>query len=118
MPSMEILKSISGIKLPCSFPEVHEGLCSGFVFDHTAGLVALRTENYCIQLYSLFDDREISEVQVCERNHQPGDHVTVVVTIVAFSLDGSMMSTAEVKFPEEDIGGLVCLKFWALWVPE
>ncbi|KAL9362586.1 hypothetical protein Peur_045371 [Populus x canadensis] len=114
MPSMEILKSISGIKLPCSFPEMCNGLQSGIAFDCNAGLVALRTENYCIQLYSLFDDRGISEVVVCERNHQPGDEITVVVTLAVLSLDGSMMSTAEVKLPEEGLGGLVCLKFWAL----
>jgi NET1-associated nuclear protein 1 (U3 small nucleolar RNA-associated protein 17) len=36
------------------------------------------------------------------------------VTLVAISQDGSMMSTVEVKQPEEGIGGLVCLKFWAL----
>ncbi|KAJ6331200.1 hypothetical protein OIU76_009722 [Salix suchowensis] len=114
MPSMEILKSISGIKLPCSFPEMCNGLQSGIAFDCNAGLVALRTENYCIQLYSLFDDRGVSEVVICERNHQPGDEVTVVVTLAVLSLDGSMMSTAELKLPEEGLGGLVCLKFWAL----
>ncbi|KAF8391223.1 hypothetical protein HHK36_023525 [Tetracentron sinense] len=113
MSSMEILKSIAGIKLPFSFPEIYEGLCSGFVFDHTAGLVAIRTENYCIQFYSLLDNCEVSEVQVCERNHQPDDDVTVVVTLMALSIDGSKMSTAEVKLSEEGIGGLVCLKFWA-----
>ncbi|XP_059662290.1 uncharacterized protein LOC132308272 isoform X2 [Cornus florida] len=113
MPSMEILKSISGIKLPCSVPEIFIGSSSGLVFDQTAGLAAIRTENYRIQFYSLFDDREISEVQVCERNHQPGDDVTVIVTLVALSLDGSMMSTVETKLPEEGIGGLVTLKFWA-----
>ncbi|KAM5553832.1 hypothetical protein ABKV19_025854 [Rosa sericea] len=113
MPSMEITKSISGIKLPFSSPDVYEGICSTFAFDDTAGLVALRTENYRIQFYSLFDDREISEVQVCERNHQPGDEVSVIVTLVSLSGDGSMMSTVEVNLPEDGIGGLVCLKFWA-----
>ena len=49
-------------QLPCSFPEMCNGLQSGIAFDCNAGLVALRTENYCIQLYSLFDDRGISEV--------------------------------------------------------
>ncbi|XP_050373389.1 uncharacterized protein LOC126791037 isoform X2 [Argentina anserina] len=113
MPSMEITKSISGIKLPFSSPEVHEGMCRKFSFDDSAGLVALRTENYRIQFYSLFDDREISEVQVCERNHQPGDEVSVILTLVSLSGDGSMMSTVEVNLPEDGIGGLVCLKFWA-----
>ncbi|WCJ37640.1 Transducin/WD40 repeat-like superfamily protein [Euphorbia peplus] len=114
MPSMGILKSISGIKLPCSFPEICKGICNGVAFDQNNGLVALRTENYCIQFYSLFDDRGISEVQVCERNHQPGDEVTVVVTLVALSLDGSVMLTAEEKLAEEGLGGLVSLKFWTM----
>nr|XP_028952462.1 LOW QUALITY PROTEIN: WD repeat-containing protein 75 [Malus domestica] len=64
MPSMEILKSISGIKLPYSGPEIYDGIAGKFAFDHTDGLVALCTENYRIQFYSLFDDREMSEVQI------------------------------------------------------
>ncbi|XP_058199418.1 uncharacterized protein LOC131314646 isoform X2 [Rhododendron vialii] len=111
MPSMEILKSIAGIKLRCSVPEI-KGSCSGFAFDYTSGLVAVCAENYCIQLYSLFDDREISQVQICERNHQPGDELTVMVTLVALSLDGCVMGTVETRLPEEGIGGLVSLKFW------
>ncbi|KAF3950512.1 hypothetical protein CMV_023745 [Castanea mollissima] len=71
-------------------------------------------KSYGIQFYSLFDDHGMYEVQVCERNHQPGDEISVVVILVAVSQDGSMMSTVEVKLPEEGIGGLVCLKFWAL----
>ncbi|KAF5742893.1 WD repeat-containing protein 75 [Tripterygium wilfordii] len=113
MPLMEIIKSISGIKLPWSSPELYSNVHNKVAFNQNAGLVALPTESYSIQLYSLYDDREISEVQVCERNHQPGDDVTVVVTIVALSPDGSMMSTAEVKLAEEGLGGLVCLKFWS-----
>ncbi|KAL0306149.1 UNVERIFIED_CONTAM: U3 small nucleolar RNA-associated protein 17 [Sesamum radiatum] len=84
MPSMEILRSISGIK-----------------------------------------------VQICERNHQPGDEITVIrvlsvivvlksdtlpvvkVNLVALSPDGSTMSTVETRLPEEGIGSLVSLKFWA-----
>ncbi|KAM7256211.1 hypothetical protein ACFE04_011952 [Oxalis oulophora] len=60
MPSMDILKSISGIKPACPLPENYEGSCSGVAFDYASGLVALRTENYCLQLYSLFNDREVS----------------------------------------------------------
>jgi NET1-associated nuclear protein 1 (U3 small nucleolar RNA-associated protein 17) len=41
---------------------MYNGLRSGIAFDRNAGLVALPTENYCIQLYSLLDDRGISEV--------------------------------------------------------
>ncbi|KAM7495713.1 hypothetical protein LguiB_030322 [Lonicera macranthoides] len=113
MPSMEILKSISGIKLPGSLPDVYKDSWSGSVFDHNAGLVAIRTENYCIQFYSLLDDHEVSEVQICQRNHQPSDEVTVVVTLVALSQDGSVMSTVEKRLSEEGIGGLLSLKFWA-----
>lgn len=112
MPSMEILKSISGIKLPSSIPETLKGSSQDFVFDHTSGLVAVRTENYCIQFYSLFDDREISEVQVCERNHQPSDDVMTILNKVALSYDGCMMGTVETRMSEEGIGGFVTLKFW------
>lgn len=52
------------LQLPFSYPEINEDLSSKFAFDQSAGLVALRTENYCIQFYSLFDDREISEVSM------------------------------------------------------
>ncbi|CAA6671814.1 unnamed protein product [Spirodela intermedia] len=112
MSSMKIVKSISGIKLPFSFPRVYGELFTGFAFDHAAGFVALRTEAFCVQLFSLFYDAEISQVQVCERNYQPVDDITVVLSLLTLSLDGSNMGTVEVKLPEEGIGGLVCLKFW------
>ncbi|KAL6546997.1 hypothetical protein OROMI_022718 [Orobanche minor] len=113
MPTMEILRSISGIKLPSSHMGMYEGVGSNVVFNSTAGLIAVPTDNYRVQLYSLFDDREISEVQICERNHQPGDEITVKVNLVALSSDGSTMSTVESRLPEEGIGSLVSLKFWA-----
>ncbi|KAG2302987.1 hypothetical protein Bca52824_031638 [Brassica carinata] len=112
MPSMEILRTISGIKPPPSLPKMYEGLASTVAFDRSSGVAVLCAENYCVQSYDLLNDRGISEVQVCERNHQPGDEITVVVTAVALSLDGSVMSTTEVKLPEDGIGGLVYLKFW------
>ncbi|KAL2930405.1 WD repeat-containing protein 75 [Bienertia sinuspersici] len=67
------------------------------------------------------------QVQICERNHQPSDDVMsgfrihylcgafclqVVVSLVALSHDGSMMSTVETRLAEDGVGGLVCLKFW------
>lgn len=113
MPSMEIFRSIAGIKLPCSFPEIYKSLYTGFVIHNSSALVALRTEDYCIQFYSLFDNREVSQVQVCERNYQPVDDATVVITLLALSMDASKMGTADVKLPEDGIGGLVSLKFWA-----
>ena len=36
----------------------------------------------------------------------------VVIPSVALSLDGSLMTTAEVRIPEGGIGGFICLKFW------
>ncbi|KAF6134212.1 hypothetical protein GIB67_010011 [Kingdonia uniflora] len=110
--SMEILKSISGIKLPCSLPAINDGLRCGFFFDCAAGLVAIPTEAYSVQFYSLLEDREVSQVQICERNHQAPDDVTIVVTLLALSEDGLKLSTVDTKLSEEGIGGLVCLKFW------
>lgn len=49
---------------PRSYSGIYEGLSNGIAFDQTAGLVALCTENYCIQFYSLYDDRGISEVKI------------------------------------------------------
>ncbi|CAH9079051.1 unnamed protein product [Cuscuta epithymum] len=111
-PSMEIMRSISGIKLPSSVLEIYNGSCHDSVFDSTAGTVAICTENGCIQFFSLLDDREISLVQVCERNHQPGDEIRIIVNMVALSPDGCTISTVETRLPEEGIGGLISLKFW------
>ncbi|KAI5414997.1 uncharacterized protein LOC127135035 [Lathyrus oleraceus] len=113
--SMEVMRSISGIKPPLSSQEICESISSPAAFDRTSGLVAVQTEDYGIQFYSLFGNRGLYEVQVCERNYQPVDEVTVVVTMVELSIDGSMMGTVEVKLPEEGIGGLICLKFWDLY---
>ncbi|KAL0399017.1 UNVERIFIED_CONTAM: U3 small nucleolar RNA-associated protein 17 [Sesamum radiatum] len=81
-----------------SHMEIYEGFGSGVVFNHTSGLLAVPTENYRVQFYNLFDDREISEVKV---------------NLVALSPDGSTMSTVETRLPEEGLGSLVSLKFWA-----
>ncbi|KAM3396488.1 WD repeat-containing protein 75 [Capsicum galapagoense] len=113
MPSMEVLRSIQGIKLRSTVLDMSDGSSEGIVFDSAAGLVAVCSENYCIQFYSLFNDREVSEVQVCERSHQPADEVTVIVDLVALSPEGSIMITVETRFAEEGIGGLVSLKFWS-----
>nr|CAD1841477.1 unnamed protein product [Ananas comosus var. bracteatus] len=112
MPTMEITKSIAGIKLPFSFPDVYDGLHKEFAYDQSNGLIALRTEDYCVQFFSLFDNSEVSQVQVCERNFQPVDDPTVCVALVALSSDGFLMCTVDVKLPEERLGSLVSLKFW------
>ncbi|CAL0325563.1 unnamed protein product [Lupinus luteus] len=115
VPSMEIMTSISGIKPRLASEKVCESFSSkAAAFDYTSGLVAVQTENYSIQFYSLFANRGLYEVQACERNHHPADDITVVVTLVELSIDGTMMGTVEVKLPEEGIGGLVCLKLWDL----
>ncbi|EPS71664.1 hypothetical protein M569_03094, partial [Genlisea aurea] len=112
MPRMEILSSISGIQLPCSM-NLFEGLGSVVVINGNAGVIAVPTENYRVQFYSLLDDREVSVVQICERNHHPADEIRVVVNLIAPSLDFSTMCTVETRLAEEGIGGLVSLKFWA-----
>lgn len=59
-----MLKSylITNLQLPFYASEAFKGICAGFAFDK-AGVVALRTEDFGIQCYSLLDDCEISEVQ-------------------------------------------------------
>lgn len=37
----------------------------------------------------------------------------VKVSLVTLSRDGSTMGTVETRLPEEGIGGLISLKFWA-----
>ncbi|XP_031500790.1 uncharacterized protein LOC116264611 [Nymphaea colorata] len=113
MPSMESLKPITGIKPSYPIPEVYKGPWGNkFVVSSAAGILALLTESYHVQFYHLFHNRELSEVQVCERNYQPGDDVMVVLPLLSVSSDASIMGTVEVRLPEEKIGGLVCLKFW------
>lgn len=41
---------------------MYEGFGSDVVVNPTAGVIAVPAENYRVQFYSLFDDREISEV--------------------------------------------------------
>ncbi|KAM0845807.1 hypothetical protein ACQ4PT_056112 [Festuca glaucescens] len=110
MPNMEVLKTISGIKLPISSPDLSRRDVCGF--DYTNGLVAIPTEDYCIQFYSLFENTEVSEVQVCERNFQPVDDITMSISLVSLSIGGDFMCTVDVKLPEEELGGLITLKFW------
>ena len=107
---------VFGFQPPPSLPKMYEGLSSTVAFDRSSGIAALCTENYCVQLYNLLNDRGISEViiffstlccpliiiynlvcdnvklllflqvQVCERNHQPGDEITVSTFHVLFGL--------------------------------
>lgn len=55
---------LCSFQLPCSFPDVCQGSNNGFAFNQNDGLVALRSENYSIQFYSLFDDCGICEVRM------------------------------------------------------
>lgn len=49
---------------PPSLPRMYEGLASTVAFDRSSGIAALCTENYCVQLYNLLNDRGISEVRM------------------------------------------------------
>ncbi|XP_024005503.1 WD repeat-containing protein 75 [Eutrema salsugineum] len=127
MPSMEILRTISGIKPRASEPmmftcddrSMHIRLIRTVSIDRSSGIAAFSTANHRVQLYNLLNDHEISEVQVCERNHQPdADGVRVLVTAVALSRNGSVMATAEARFAAGSLSrGLVTLKFW-VFVPD
>uniref|UniRef100_A0A0E0FE35 WD repeat-containing protein 75 second beta-propeller domain-containing protein n=1 Tax=Oryza meridionalis TaxID=40149 RepID=A0A0E0FE35_9ORYZ len=112
MPNMEVMKSIAGIKLPISSPNLGGCYRDVYGFDYSNKLVAVPTEDYCIQFYDLFENTEVSEVQVCERNFQPVDDITMYISLVSLSIDGKFMCTVDVKLPEEELGGLVTLKFW------
>ncbi|CAH8274586.1 unnamed protein product [Arabidopsis lyrata] len=127
MPSMEILRTISGIKPRRS--ERHGFICyvktrdicltRTVSIDRSSGIAAFCAENHRVQLYNLLSDHEISEVQICERNHHPdGDEVRVLVTAVALSRNGSVMTTADARFAASNFSeGLVSLKFW-VFVPD
>ncbi|EES16340.1 hypothetical protein BDA96_08G180000 [Sorghum bicolor] len=112
MPNMEVMRSIAGIKLPIASRNLGGAGRAVYGFDYTNRLVAIPTEDYCIQFYNLFDNTEISEMQVCERNFQPNDDITMYISLVSLSIDGNLMCTVDVKLPEEELGGLVTLKFW------
>ncbi|PAN21831.1 hypothetical protein PAHAL_3G492900 [Panicum hallii] len=112
MPNMEVMRSIAGIKLPTASPSLGGSDRVVYGFDYTNNLVAIPTEDYCIQFYNLFENTEVSELQVCERNFQPVDDITMYISLVSLSIDGSLMCTVDVKLPEEELGGLVTLKFW------
>ncbi|KAL1210327.1 hypothetical protein V5N11_006661 [Cardamine amara subsp. amara] len=127
MPSMEILRTISGIKPPISMrtgfivyvKTMHICPIRTVSIDSSSGIAAFYTANHRVQLYNLLSDAEISEVQVCERNHHPDDdEVQVLVTAAALSRNGSVMSTAEARFAAGNFSeGLVSLKFW-VFVPD
>jgi NET1-associated nuclear protein 1 (U3 small nucleolar RNA-associated protein 17) len=34
------------------------------------------------------------------------------ISLVSLSMDGNLMCTVDVKLPEEELGGLITLKFW------
>ncbi|RLN00886.1 WD repeat-containing protein 75 [Panicum miliaceum] len=112
MPNMEVMRSIAGIKLPTASPTLGGSDRVVYGFDYTNNLVAIPTADYCIQFYNLFENTEVSELQVCERNFQPVDDITMYISVVSLSIDGSLMCTVDVKLPEEELGGLVTLKFW------
>ena len=38
--------------------------------------------------------------------------IQMYISLVSLSIDGNLMCTVDVKLPEEELGGLVTLKFW------
>ncbi|WVZ91196.1 hypothetical protein U9M48_037400 [Paspalum notatum var. saurae] len=112
MPNMEVMRSIAGIKLPIASSTMGGSDRAVYGFDYTNRLVAIPTEDYCVQFYNLFENTEVSELQVCERNFQPVDDITMHISLVSLSIDGKLMCTVDIKLPEEELGGLVTLKFW------
>ncbi|KAG7626664.1 WD40 repeat [Arabidopsis thaliana x Arabidopsis arenosa] len=126
MPSMEILRTISGIKPPT--PERHGFICyvktrdicltRTVSIDRSSGIAAFCTANHRVQLYNLLSDHDISEVQICDHHPDDGDEVRVLVTAVALSRNGSVMTTAEARFAGSNFSeGIVSLKFW-VFVPD
>ncbi|CAH8377974.1 unnamed protein product [Eruca vesicaria subsp. sativa] len=121
MPSMEILRTIPGIKPPgldrfgfISYVKtMHISLTRTVSIDPSSGIAAFSTANHCVQIYNLLRDTEISEVSILK-----GIFIEfVAVTAVALSGNGSLMATAEARFAEGNLsGGLVSLKFW-VFVP-
>ncbi|GJY36415.1 WD repeat-containing protein 75, partial [Tanacetum coccineum] len=104
-------------KLPVMFLDVQGLDFNDFLMNHSKAAVVdnplpdSRNGYGSLWFYSLFDDSEISEVQVCERNHQPSDDVTRILNWVALSLEGSVMCTVETRLAEEGIRGLLMLVF-------
>ncbi|CAH8360001.1 unnamed protein product [Eruca vesicaria subsp. sativa] len=68
MPSMEILRTIPGIKSPgldsfgfISYVKtMHISLTRTVSIDPSSGIAALSTTNHCVQLYNLLNDTEVS----------------------------------------------------------
>ncbi|GJM95185.1 hypothetical protein PR202_ga11893 [Eleusine coracana subsp. coracana] len=112
MPNMEVIKSIAGIKQHISSPSLPASHRLVYGYDFTNRRIAIPTNDYCIQFYDLVENNEVSEVQICERNFQPVDDITMYISLVSLSIDGNLMCTVDVKLPEEELGGLVTLKFW------
>ncbi|GJN35466.1 hypothetical protein PR202_gb24246 [Eleusine coracana subsp. coracana] len=112
MPNMEVIKSIAGIKQHISSPSLPASHRLLYGYDFTNRRIAIPTNDYCIQFYDLVENNEVSEVQICERNFQPVDDITMYISLVSLSIDGNLMCTVDVKLPEEELGGLVTLKFW------
>lgn len=113
LATMTTEKSLDGIKPPVSLPENLRHLSNiGSAVHYNPGRLALPAENHSVQFYDLYYDRPVSEVKVSERNYIPANDISVFVTLVTLSADGSVMGTVEMKVPEGGVGGSFLLKFW------
>ncbi|XP_062202076.1 uncharacterized protein LOC133904619 [Phragmites australis] len=90
-----------------------DGMSRRNTVTYNAMLSALARHGRLDEARRLFDGMaRRNTVQVCERNFQPVDDITMYISLVSLSIDGNFMSTVDVKLPEEELGGLVTLKFW------
>lgn len=113
LSTMTTEKSLDGIKPPFSLPENLRCLSNiGAAVHYKAGMLVLPAENHSVQFYDVYYDRPVSEVKVSERNYIPANDISVFVTLVTLSADGSVMGTVEMKVPEGGVGGRFSLKFW------
>lgn len=80
--------------------DMYAGFGSTVVFNPAAGLIAVPAENYRVQFYNLFDDREISEVSATR------DVAWLLVLIN--SVIGSIFSSRSLL--------LLALNWWKLYI--
>ncbi|CAM6129488.1 unnamed protein product [Calypogeia fissa] len=119
--TMNVEKSCQGIKPVVPMPSLFKSVNNTRVaFSPQGGKLVLPTDNVAVQFYDTVRDCELFEVSVAPRTNISGANnardgssgQSTFVTHVTFSTDGSVMATVDVRFPEGNIGGSACLKFW------
>lgn len=59
---LQLIFYVICVQLPFSCPEINDLSSTGFAFDRSSGLIALRAENYYVQFFSLFNNLELFQV--------------------------------------------------------